>query len=61
MFLKYLKRDTRMMPLNWKLGAKLSYISYASFESNTKTHQSVSSAGLKKLQKESVFFLSSSV
>lgn len=43
---------------NWKLGAKLSYISYASFESNTKTHQSLSSAGLRKLQQESVSVLS---
>lgn len=58
MFLEYLKRDIRMMPLNWKLGAKLSHISYASFESNTKTHQSLSSAGLRKLQQESVSVLS---
>lgn len=34
---------------------------YASFESNTKTHQSLSSTGLRKLKQESVSVLTSSV
>ena len=61
MVLKYLKRRQKNDDFELEAGSKIKLDFLCSFESNTKTHQSLSSTGLGKLKQESVSVLISSV
>jgi len=60
MFLKYLEKRQKNNAFELEARSKIKIFS-ASFEFNTKTHQSLSSIGLRKLKQDSVSVLISSV